>query len=68
MHISFIVLGSIHMLQFLHIKQNADLIKSFYAFGVKKGASELQDVSVCEIQVDEIEYGGVVLMIFLIFD
>ena len=46
------------MLQYLHIKQNADLIKSFYALGVFMNASELQDVSVEEIQVDEIEYGG----------
>ena len=26
--------------------------------GALKGASELQDVSVCEIQFDETEYGG----------
>ena len=28
------VFSGIHMLQYFHIKQNADLIKSFYAFGV----------------------------------
>ena len=47
-----------HMLQYFYIKQNADLIKSFYAFGrFMEDASELQDVSVDEIQVDETEYG-----------
>ena len=63
MHISIIVHGSNHMLQYFHIKQNADLIKSFYALGVIKNASELQDESVEEIQVDEIEYEEVVIMI-----
>ena len=57
MHISIIVFISNHMLQYFRIKQNADLIKSFYAFGVFENASELQDISVCEIQVDETEYG-----------
>ena len=51
------------MLQYNHIKQNADLVKSFYALGVIKNASELQDESVEEIQVDEIEYEEVVIMI-----
>ena len=47
------------MLQCLHIKENADLIKSFYAFRrFMKDASELQDISVDEIQFDETEYGG----------
>jgi len=45
------------MLRYFHIKQNADLIKSFYAFGIFENASELQDISVYEIQVDETEYG-----------
>ena len=57
MHISIIVFRSIYMLQYFYIKQNADLIKSFYAFGVFENASELQDISVYEIQVDETEYG-----------
>ena len=51
------------MLQYYHIKQNADLVKSFYALGVIKNASELRDESVEEIQVDEIEYEEVVIMI-----
>ena len=62
-HISMIVLGSILMLQYFRIKQNADLIKSFYALGVIKNASELQDESVEEIQVDEIEYEEVVIVL-----
>ena len=57
MHILMIVLGSILMLQYFYIKQNAGLIKSFYASGVFENASELQDISVYEIQVDETEYG-----------
>ena len=53
MHISMIVLSGKHMLQCFHIKQNADLIKSFYALGVIKDASELRDISVREFQFDE---------------
>ena len=63
MHISIIVLDNLFMLQYFRIKQNADLIKSFYALGVIKNASELQDESVEEIQVDEIEYEEVVIML-----
>ena len=58
MHISTIVFRSIHMLQYLHIKQNADLIKSFYALGVFKDASELQDVSVVKINLMKLNMGG----------
>jgi hypothetical protein len=57
------VLGSIFVLQYFCIKQNADLIKSFYALGVIENASELRDKSVEKIQVDEIEYEEVVIMI-----
>ena len=61
-----VVFSSIRMLKYFHIKQNADLIKSFYAFGVFENASELQDESVEEIQVDEIEYGRLRPMIVVV--
>ena len=67
MHISMLVLYITHMLQCLHIKENADLIKSFYAFGrFMKDASELQDISVDEIQFDETEYGRLWPMIVVV--
>ena len=57
MHISIIVFGSTHMLQYFYIKQNADLIKSFYALGVIKDASELQDVSVVKFNLMKLNMG-----------
>ena len=66
MHISLVVNNSIRMLQYLHIKQNADLIKSFYAFGFFKDASEVQDVSVEKFNLMKLNMGGVVLMIVVI--
>ena len=58
MHIIMIVFRSTHMLQYLHIKQDADLIKSFYALGVIKGASELQDISVMRFKLMKLNMGG----------
>ena len=64
MHILLVVNDSIYMLQYFHIKQNADLFKSFHAFECFiKDASELRDVFVHEIQFDETEYGRVMKMI-----
>ena len=56
-HISMIALGSMHMLQYFHIKQNADLIKSFYALDVFKDASELQDISVVKFNLMKLNMG-----------
>ena len=58
MHISLIVNNSIRMLQYLHIKQNADLIKSFYALGVFKDVSEVQDISVVKFNLMKLNMGG----------
>ena len=59
MHISMLVLYITHMLQCLHIKENADLIKSFYAFGrFMKDASELQDISVAKFNLMKLNMGG----------
>ena len=57
-HIFNVVFRSIYMLQYFYIKQNADLIKSFYALGVFKDASELQDVSVVKINLMKLNMGG----------
>ena len=52
------VFSGIHMLQYFHIKQNADLIKSFYALDVFKDASELQDISVVKFNLMKLNMGG----------
>ena len=63
MHILMIVLGSILMLQYFYIKQNADLIKSFHALGGQIRRIWTSRRIGREIQVDEIEYGRVMTMI-----
>ena len=59
MHILLIVFRSIHMLQYLHIKQNADLITNHsMRWGVFKDVSEDQDISVVKFNLIKLNMGG----------
>lgn len=67
MHISMLVLCSAHMLQSSYIKESADLIKIILCvWAFYKSVSELQDMSVDEIQFDKTEYGRLRPMIVVV--